>query len=849
MFSSKFFSKSLAIASLSITSFILSSCSTKYERLEKQLAQVHLEGYKSSNNFFANPVDSVRGLQEYLQLKDLIPQNREHAEKVLRMLQFGFNDLNSVESQTVLARLMEAEISEYMNEIKLLSKSADFPRVALQVATLSKDEALRKYLSLNLSEQLITEKYLAKKEADAIDLAFAAVLLEKDQWLANTAALIKESAESEKHLKSLQVLVGKVSGKKQKELTRCLVFTARALNKSELIESALDKLKAFSVEASDESKAQALEFDKLFSRDALLADRLASQLGDSDDEILQKAVLSSEKSNLVFDKKFFEKLLEQEDYKKAASYLIIHQKVDEGISWLKKLYLFADAQQAYKSIYDLENREQMLRGLAEKKDARLYEKLELLSFLKKHNAQTDFDAELEELAKQYTTAEDRILLIAAAIELNELEFGQTLRKTMREGQLSDPLFYRLAKLYYEYPEVAKAAQLFYSYLGRDYDAWQKVCAVMFMTEQESFYLNYASKALIVNEDVKANQAQILPLLAKYAFRKNWSRAANSLINKMLPKDRKLSDLLPEGDVHFREKNYKAAAATYINISKLNPAINLSYLLASNAFKQFEGESERYKRSRRLADVVNMGKYNFHSYTLRYLRESHFYSLLDDYSEQVSALLPPGSPFHGLTLTVLSDKYDNFGKAEKAYRTYKRFVYLQMMSERFFDSPASVLRSMAKLKELELKMAIAAKANSAEVERLAKEALAYSPRNIEVSITLQKSKNKKLFKEVYAQQWNESVRVLKAYPKSPFLLNFTAWVAGVTGQNLEEAAEYSRNSIRLEDNAAYYDTLAEIYMKQGKVGESIVLMDKAVELSNGLPIFIYRKDKFKAVQEK
>lgn len=842
MFSKNSFSKRLSILSISVSTLLLQSCSTKYERLEQQLIQVNLENYKSSNDFFLNPTDSVRALQEYLQLANLTPQNTEHAKKVLRMLQFAFNEKNSIETNTVLAQLLDADAEDYFDELKPLVKSPEFPRIALQIATLSDDADLRKALSLNLNDQHLVELFLKSQESDAVTLAIAGVLLDKNEWIVHTAALIKEIQDSEAALKKLSDLSKTLTGKARRDIQKTLVFAARSVNKTALLEASLKDLRS-EAGSSEENEAILEELDSVFSRDGLLVDRFAGKFSKSTHDLLQKTLLSAENSTLVFKQSFVDGLLIKGDYRKAASYLILHKKVAEGIKLLKDNSLEFESQKASQTIYDVQASEETLKFLASKDGVRLHEKIALLSFQKKHHLEVDFSAELRELSKQYLTADEQLTLLAVAIDFDEMEVAHELKGTLRAMPLNDRQFFGLTKIFYKSDYAARAAQIFYASLGRNFAKWSENCHLIFMTNEPGFFLNYASKALILNNNISENKSLLLSQLAHYAFEKNWLDAAAHLLNKIPAKDRKLSDFLAEGDVHYKNGDYKVAAASYINTSKFNPEINLPYLLATQAFTG-AGDLDKAKKARKLAAIVNLGKYSFHSFSLRYLKDNKHEAILEEYSQLIAPLLIPGSPFHGLTLSIVTDYYDHRGEAVLAYDSYRKFVYLQMMSPGFFDSPSSVLRASAKLKELQLKAAIKQNADAKTLQKLTQEALAYSGDNIEISIALSQSKQKDLFKQTYTKQWQDAVALLKKYPKSDFLLNFTAWLAASTSQNLDEAELYSKKSIRLSENAAYYDTLAEVYFKQNKLSLAIENMEKAVEISENLPIFIHRLNKLK-----
>ena len=75
------------------------------------------------------------------------------------------------------------------------------------------------------------------------------------------------------------------------------------------------------------------------------------------------------------------------------------------------------------------------------------------------------------------------------------------------------------------------------------------------------------------------------------------------------------------------------------------------------------------------------------------------------------------------------------------------------------------------------------------------------------------------------------RALLVAPNSARLLNNKAWNSALCNQNLDQAEQEVNKAIKLEPkNAHYWDTLAEIYLRQGKLEKALKTSEKAYNFS-------------------
>ena len=85
---------------------------------------------------------------------------------------------------------------------------------------------------------------------------------------------------------------------------------------------------------------------------------------------------------------------------------------------------------------------------------------------------------------------------------------------------------------------------------------------------------------------------------------------------------------------------------------------------------------------------------------------------------------------------------------------------------------------------------------------------------------------------------------KVFPKSATLYNNKSWNSALCSRNLEQAESEVKKALELEsDNAHYWDTLAEVYLRQGKLQDCLKMADKALAISLGSVSFKERHQDF------
>ena len=89
-------------------------------------------------------------------------------------------------------------------------------------------------------------------------------------------------------------------------------------------------------------------------------------------------------------------------------------------------------------------------------------------------------------------------------------------------------------------------------------------------------------------------------------------------------------------------------------------------------------------------------------------------------------------------------------------------------------------------------------------------------------------------------------ILKAYPRSPWALNQTAWISACCHRRLDEGLKDVRKALELDpDNSAYLDTHAEILFQSGKKAEAIVAQKKAIKLAPDRKYFVKQLKRIEA----
>src|SRR5690606_22764208 len=74
-------------------------------------------------------------------------------------------------------------------------------------------------------------------------------------------------------------------------------------------------------------------------------------------------------------------------------------------------------------------------------------------------------------------------------------------------------------------------------------------------------------------------------------------------------------------------------------------------------------------------------------------------------------------------------------------------------------------------------------------------------------------------------------IVEQWPRSAFHRNAIAWTSARCGRNSDEALAHALEAVKLAPNeAAYVDTLAEVYFVQGDTAKAIETQRRAVELA-------------------
>ena len=96
----------------------------------------------------------------------------------------------------------------------------------------------------------------------------------------------------------------------------------------------------------------------------------------------------------------------------------------------------------------------------------------------------------------------------------------------------------------------------------------------------------------------------------------------------------------------------------------------------------------------------------------------------------------------------------------------------------------------------------------------------------------------------------SSRAVAAYPHDADFLNNDAWNLAVMGGNLDTAHTLAKRAIAVNAGIAdYYDTMAEIYMRQNDYSDALTQIQKALRLKNNDPYFKHREKECRAALAK
>ncbi|MFO0927910.1 MAG: hypothetical protein U0736_12860 [Gemmataceae bacterium] len=117
----------------------------------------------------------------------------------------------------------------------------------------------------------------------------------------------------------------------------------------------------------------------------------------------------------------------------------------------------------------------------------------------------------------------------------------------------------------------------------------------------------------------------------------------------------------------------------------------------------------------------------------------------------------------------------------------------------------------------------------------------APGNVDLALTLvpelERAGRKKEADELFRAVQSAYAEVMRAFPRSAWALNQSAWLSAVCRRDLEQGLTLARKAVALAaDNAAYQDTLAETLFQLGKKEEAIAAQKRAVALQPERPYF-------------
>jgi len=85
--------------------------------------------------------------------------------------------------------------------------------------------------------------------------------------------------------------------------------------------------------------------------------------------------------------------------------------------------------------------------------------------------------------------------------------------------------------------------------------------------------------------------------------------------------------------------------------------------------------------------------------------------------------------------------------------------------------------------------------------------------------------------LFGQNYAFYRRLADDYPQSPHFANQLAWLCAVSHQKLDEAQRLAELAVELDsDQAAYVDTLAEVYFQQGNRERAVELSRRTIDLA-------------------
>ncbi len=103
--------------------------------------------------------------------------------------------------------------------------------------------------------------------------------------------------------------------------------------------------------------------------------------------------------------------------------------------------------------------------------------------------------------------------------------------------------------------------------------------------------------------------------------------------------------------------------------------------------------------------------------------------------------------------------------------------------------------------------------------------------------------------MFLESYNEKKSLLEKTPHDPSELNNLAWLCARCSQNLPEALDYANRAVKTKPNeAAYLDTLAEVYFRMGNFAEAVKQEELALLLRPEDTFMKNQRDRFKAARD-
>ena len=289
---------------------------------------------------------------------------------------------------------------------------------------------------------------------------------------------------------------------------------------------------------------------------------------------------------------------------------------------------------------------------------------------------------------------------------------------------------------------------------------------------------------------------------------------------------------------MKNKEYLLAAQKFEALA-LAQSLPLYYAKAWNAYK-LSGNVEKTKRMR-LLYVLNFNPDNAYDYTNGYAGTKWQVLPFDAYRlHDCLEYTDMGNTRYYMWRMVLGDK-------EAVISAHQKMVRTQILRMRYIDSP------YLDQSESDHPRFIEGCLETGDVEaarRWFKKLSSFKPAEssfVEDNFpSLEKMGQREFVDEMFEEVSKDFYKILKSFPNSAQNLNSYAWSCACAKRNVKNGIEFAKRAVELRPgNAAYFDTLAELYNVDGQHDMAIETIRKAIEIN---PMRVYYSQQLKKFKE-